>query len=758
MKREAPFPEGKWDAAIAKLAGAQASKNPRPKALATLYRAVILAESGPATAEEALPAFDDALAQLANGQPVDVYRVQISYANFLACRAQDGLHNHAFEMASGVKNPLIYALINWRESLTHYQEALALADKLGPGHSTAVEVNLARHYSLLADLIRTLDVPIRGKRLFAAGDQAAEEQARRFASKAIRESSGVDDQTAAVAHSVLAQIALRAGDKNVCREHAERAEILCLRSGALAAVESVERMLGLAELLRDNASSDSSSRAKARKESLRHLLIAHLLSELLRERIPGDQVGLTRAGFFARRAYVNERIVESLIDDDKPIEALKYVELAKARGLQDVLLAAGHGKAIEQAETQELSAVLAHWPKDVVALEYFLATERAWVFIVAGPGDVTVHAITTEKGQPVSSRDLVLRVQQFIRGIDRYGLSEGPRVAQLYEARNRDSSVKMDFDTKWQDELHDFYRMLIPVEAAKRLQDATTVVIVPHHILHYFPFAALVTERDLAAAKAARIPCPKFFVEGPFSLIHAPSLGTWHALRQRDNRAMNDVRAVGIADFGNLAAQLPGVEQELEDLRSVFGNRVRDVLVGDQANKANVKKALERQGVLVVSTHGQKIPDHPLDGFLMCHPTEDGDCALTAREIFGERVGCGLVVLNACYGGFADRSPMPGDDLFGVQRALVHAGARTVVSGLWDIYDGTAPDIMLGFWKQIASGSPAPMALAESQRAYIKTWRETKVDALRLLAHPYYWAVFTVAGDDRTCFQKGMYK
>src|SRR2546421_634012 len=59
---------------------------------------------------------------------------------------------------------------------------------------------------------------------------------------------------------------------------------------------------------------------------------------------------------------------------------------------------------------------------------------------------------------------------------------------------------------------------------------------------------------------------------------------------------------------------------------------------------------------------------------------------LTARDILGVEVEAELVVLSACYSGLGDRSPMPGDDLYGLQRALLQAGANTIVSGLWDVY------------------------------------------------------------------------
>jgi CHAT domain-containing protein len=213
---------------------------------------------------------------------------------------------------------------------------------------------------------------------------------------------------------------------------------------------------------------------------------------------------------------------------------------------------------------------------------------------------------------------------------------------------------------------------------------------------------------------------------------------------------LEKVNVIGIVDFGGRAARLDGVATEIANLKATFGERVQDILSDRQASETAVRSLLARPGILSISTHGQKIPDRPLEAYLICQPDERHDGLLRAGELYSFDIQSDLVLLNACYGGFADRSPLPADDLFGVQRALLHSGARTVVSGLWDIYDATAPDIMNDFWRRVAAGHAAPRSLNEAQRGYLKTWREFPQEPLRLLTHPYYWAVFTVAGDDRT--------
>ena len=151
---------------------------------------------------------------------------------------------------------------------------------------------------------------------------------------------------------------------------------------------------------------------------------------------------------------------------------------------------------------------------------------------------------------------------------------------------------------------------------------------------------------------------------------------------------------VGLVEVA-VAPALPGVQRDLESVQTVFQGRLGGVWFGDDATVANAKRALGHAGLLLLATHGTNLADRPLESFLVLQPQEGNDGHSTAAELFETRVGADLVVMNACYSGLADASPLPGDDLFGLQRALLQA-ARTVVAGLWDVYDGTAPELIRG--------------------------------------------------------------
>ena len=146
-------------------------------------------------------------------------------------------------------------------------------------------------------------------------------------------------------------------------------------------------------------------------------------------------------------------------------------------------------------------------------------------------------------------------------------------------------------------------------------------------------------------------------------------------------------------------------------------------------------------------THGMNHPAQPLYGSLTLRSDDGQDDKITAEEVFKTTIGSDIVILSACYSGLADQSPLPGDDLFGIQRALLHGGARAVIAGTWDVSDATGPMIIENLLKRLAAGEPVSAALADAQRDFLKQQRGRGIR--NPLTHPYFWAVYTLTGDGR---------
>ena len=637
--------------------------------------------------------------------------------------ALDRLQNQPFQAAAGVANPLTTALAAWSEADDHYGRALDLAVKLDETDRAAVHVNLARLYAILADALCALKNADNQATILPAIESASRLAVKH--AKFVIDAEKADYTVRGLGESILGQIDLRNGDLVGCRKHAERARHLYLQAGSLPGIESAHRLLGIA--YREDKG------VAARKNALRHLQVAWELGELLRERYPTGTAGSSRAGFFARRAPVADLLVDLLLEADRPADALAYVELARARSLQDFLNAAALPESASQPSLG-VADILANWPKDVVALEYSLGSEKAWVFLVEPPGRVRAFPLVGPKGEAIQPSQLIQRVRVFLREID--GLLE----------RERYRVLARKYDHAWQEELYDLYRILIPGDAVAALKKSKVAVIAPQHLLHYLPFAALVTEPD-RGRDSTEVPRPRFLIEEPVTIVQVPSLTVWDRLRQVPSAQIQDVRAIGDGKLGY--PQLPGVDLDMANIQRVFSSRLRAVYTGAKTQEANAKSMLASPGLAYFGCHGCVEPDHPLNGYLVLEAPGNDDGLLTAAEIYAKPVLADLIIMSACYSGRADRSPLPGDDLFGLQRAFLQSGAKTVVAGLWDVYDGKAPELMNGVFQRLSKGESTAEALAGSQREFIKKYRDLS-EPRRYFTHPYFWAVYTVWGDDRT--------
>ena len=112
---------------------------------------------------------------------------------------------------------------------------------------------------------------------------------------------------------------------------------------------------------------------------------------------------------------------------------------------------------------------------------------------------------------------------------------------------------------------------------------------------------------------------------------------------------------------------------------------------------------------------------------------EDG--LLTAEDVSGlDLLDTELVVLSACDTGLGEVHL--GEGVFGLQRAFVLAGVKTLVMSLWEVPDEQTRELMEGFYRRVLAGEPRADALREAQLAMKAKYSE-----------PIYWGAFICQGD-----------
>jgi len=114
---------------------------------------------------------------------------------------------------------------------------------------------------------------------------------------------------------------------------------------------------------------------------------------------------------------------------------------------------------------------------------------------------------------------------------------------------------------------------------------------------------------------------------------------------------------------------------------------------------------------------------------------EDG--IVTAEEVVGINLsGVQLVVLSACESGLGEIRT--GEGVYGLRRAFQMAGARSVISTLWQVDDKSTADLIGSLY---TTNESLPLTLQRIQIEQIEAHRNNT-----LKQHPFFWAGFIVTG------------
>ncbi len=124
-------------------------------------------------------------------------------------------------------------------------------------------------------------------------------------------------------------------------------------------------------------------------------------------------------------------------------------------------------------------------------------------------------------------------------------------------------------------------------------------------------------------------------------------------------------------------------------------------------------------------------------------PWEKDSGYLTASEASRLNLsGTEIVVLSACSTGEGDL--LTGEGVYGLQRSLLVAGARSTLLSLWRVDDAATAELMSRFYLRLKAGEDRSEALVNTQREF----REGLVGN-GLWKDPYYWAAWQLVGDWR---------
>ncbi len=174
------------------------------------------------------------------------------------------------------------------------------------------------------------------------------------------------------------------------------------------------------------------------------------------------------------------------------------------------------------------------------------------------------------------------------------------------------------------------------------------------------------------------------------------------------------------------SSRLVHAADEAQFVAGLFDNA--NVLTGARANAVALRALCMDADVLHLACHAEFRTDNPMFSALQL---VDGPFNVQDAETLQLRQG--IVVLSACETGVAVYSR--GDEMIGLVRAFLVAGASRVVASLWPVDDAVTLQFMAAFYRSLRDGNAPSIAL-----------RAAQLDVMATHPHPFYWAAFTLYG------------
>lgn len=323
--------------------------------------------------------------------------------------------------------------------------------------------------------------------------------------------------------------------------------------------------------------------------------------------------------------------------------------------------------------------------EDTLLIEYYNDGEHLWAFIL---DDKTIE-VNCLQIHPTELEQLIRQLQVNIA------------TALKFDSRTSPAS---NLTRLGQRILQRLYSLLLePLDLQQRNQKR--LAIVPYGALHYLPYNLLYDGSE-------------YLIER-FEIVVLPAASL--ATRSGPKRSPS---AFVLSHSQN--GRLPETHVEARLVHQLMGGTIR---MEESATRTVLQTAPSQ--ILHIAAHGQHRLDHPDLSYV-----ELADGQLYTDDLLQQDLSYELVTLSGCETGRVHVSG--GDELIGLGRGLLYAGAGALILSLWQVADSSTVRLMEKLYRTLRTGSSKASALREAQLSFLTQDQEL---------HPAFWGAFQLVGD-----------
>jgi CHAT domain-containing protein len=578
-------------------------------------------------------------------------------------------------------------------------------------------------------------------------EQNQDSKSRRFCGAALRFFRQREMHSkAALCELLLARLKLRASRHRSANRHCHAA--LALVAGIEAPAIAFQAHMVLGQVLES---------AGALSDAFDSYRRAHEHLEKLRSHVQADAA---KIAFLKDKLSVYEGLVCLSFQRDDVQQAFEFIERAKSRSLADMIAFRVHALRARSQSSHRLVEEMSRIGEELVSIRHQQTREE----LAATAPSPLKSAELAKRSRDCQRRyehtastlsavdcELAALLSAGIADLEtiQQCLAEDARVLEYYEARGtiyacvvgpralsitpvaRVAEVRRQFrllqfqlskfrlgsefvqsfssqiEAATDGHLQALYQALIaPVRG--RLDHAGHLIIVPHGILHYVPFHALSDGSS--------------FLGDQYSVSYAPSASVYHLCSTRSPATASESLILGVPD-----EMAPSIADEARSVAAVLP-RPR-LLLGAQATEHNLRQYAPASRVIHLATHGLFRQENPMFSSIRL-----ADSSISLSDLYQLQLNAAMVTLSGCGTGL--NVVLGGDELLGLVRGLLYAGARSVLVTLWDVNDASTSEFMTAFYRHWAAGANRAIALQRAAR-----------DLRQTHPHPYFWAPFVLIGN-----------
>jgi len=372
-------------------------------------------------------------------------------------------------------------------------------------------------------------------------------------------------------------------------------------------------------------------------------------------------------------------------------------------------------------------------PKNQALLEYFVGDSNIYLFVIR-PDTLIVQEV---------KRDFPLEdwIEKFRQGLyGYYTADKGKRDTTLFNSTVRQY-------TEYGQKLHQ--KLFAPVEKWLPKQ----VIIVPDGPLGYIPFDALLSSKPEDPLEFKSYP----YLLNKYQFSYTYSATLLKEMRDKKHHQEPVKEFAAFAPFYNgdttlLAGMYQYDELMRKDLQPLAysGPEVAaasklmrgEIVAGPAATEERFTSTAGDYRILHLATHGRadnRVGDYAFLAFSELKDSIENEL-LYVKDLYNLELNADLVVLSACETGIGKLQR--GEGIISLARAFAYAGAKSIVTTLWEVNDKSTSELMRYFYRELKLGKDKDEALRLARQRYFDK-------AAPRGLHPFFWAAFVPVGDMR---------